>query len=132
MFYARVWLRSSQKPWVKQTWTIQTWPGTIPFTVSRPPESFGRPPPFYACGVNGFNIQCPGSDIRIPSRRIRLRMSEPKGHWQISNFSVVLDLTFASRIRGDADANVKSTTLQCAKTTLWRRFRPPYDQRRMR
>src|ERR1700690_4363365 len=45
-------------------------------------ESFGRPPPLYACGVNGFNIQCPGSDIRTSSRRVRLPMSEPKGHWQ--------------------------------------------------
>src|SRR5882724_9720016 len=30
-------------------------------------ESYRRPPPFYACGVNGFNIQCRGSDIRILS-----------------------------------------------------------------
>src|SRR5579863_3345350 len=25
-------------------------------------------------------LQCPGSDIRIISQRVRLRMSEPKGH----------------------------------------------------
>jgi hypothetical protein len=37
---------------------------------------------------------CPGSVIRIISRRVRLRMSEPKGHQQISDSSVVLDLTF--------------------------------------
>jgi len=26
-------------------------------------ESFGRPPLLYACGVNGFNIQCPRTAI---------------------------------------------------------------------
>ena len=34
MFYAR-----SVETWVKLTWTIQVWPGTIPFTVSRVTES---------------------------------------------------------------------------------------------
>src|SRR6516225_12071989 len=55
---------------------------------------------------------CPGSDIRIPSRQVRLRMSEPKGHQQTLDSSVVLDLTFASRTRSDTEANVKSTTLE--------------------
>jgi len=41
--------------WVKQTWTIQMWPGTIPFTVSRAPNPDARRL-YYACGVNGFNI----------------------------------------------------------------------------
>ena len=45
------------------------------------------------------------------SWRVRLRMSEPKGHWQISDSSVVLDLTFALRTRRLTEANVKSTTL---------------------
>jgi hypothetical protein len=44
---------------VKQTWTIQTWPGTIPFTVSRAAESLGARSLYYACGVNGFNIPVP-------------------------------------------------------------------------
>src|SRR6516225_5654106 len=61
---------------------------------------------------------CPGSDIRIPSRQVRLRMSEPKGHQQTLDSSVVLDLTFASRTRGDAEANVKSTTLACPAARL--------------
>ena len=34
------------------------WPGTIPFTVSRAPNPDARGP-YYACGVNGFNIQSP-------------------------------------------------------------------------
>jgi hypothetical protein len=38
-------------------------------------------------------------------------MSEPKGYWQISDSSVVLDLTFALKIRGDTEAKLKSTTL---------------------
>src|SRR5690242_18259594 len=53
--------------------------------------------------------QCPGSDIRIMSPRIRLRMSEPKGHWLISDSGAVLDLTFAWGTRGNTEANVKST-----------------------
>src|SRR5204862_2096763 len=47
MFYAS---------WVKQTWTIQMWPGTIPFTVSRTPNPLAPHRLYYACGVNGFNI----------------------------------------------------------------------------
>src|SRR5215471_4921549 len=54
-------------------------------------------------------IWCPGSDIRIMSWRVRLRMSEPKGHWQILDSSVVLDLTFASRARSDTEANIHHT-----------------------
>src|SRR6266853_2119652 len=50
MFYAWFW-----EPWVKQTWTIQMWPGTIPFAVSRAPNPGARSL-YYACGVNGFNI----------------------------------------------------------------------------
>jgi hypothetical protein len=38
-------------------------------------------------------------------------MSELKGRWQILDSGAVLDLTFASRTRGDTEANVKSTTL---------------------
>src|SRR3974390_2175398 len=34
-------------------------------------------------------------------------MSEPKGHYQMLDSSVVLDLTFASRTRSDTEANVK-------------------------
>src|SRR5438045_6743467 len=49
------------------------------------------------------------------SRCLRLRMSEPKGHEQISDFSVVLDLTFDLRTRGDTESNVKSTTLACVE-----------------
>src|SRR6516225_10326935 len=62
------------------------------------------------CGLGSHVPWCPGSDIRIPSRQVRLRMSEPKGHKQTLDSSVVLDLTFASRTRGDTEANVKSTT----------------------
>src|SRR5579872_3638016 len=54
---------------------------------------------------------CPGSDIRTPSRLALLRMSEPQGHQQILDSSVVSDLTFAWRTRGYFVANVKSTTL---------------------
>jgi hypothetical protein len=35
---------------------------------------------------------------------------------QIGGTSVVLDLTFASRTRGDTEANVKSTTLEATGT----------------
>jgi len=35
---------------------------------------------------------CPGSDIRTMPRRLRLRMSEPKGHQQTWLSRVVLDL----------------------------------------
>ena len=45
------------------------------------------------------------------SRRVHLRMSEPKGHQQILCPSVALDLTFAVRTRGATEANVKSATL---------------------
>src|SRR3982074_3797397 len=62
MFYAS---------WVKQTWTIQMWPGTIPFTVSRAPNPDARWL-YYACGVNGFNIPVsphPHFVIQLPSAR---------------------------------------------------------------
>ena len=45
------------------------------------------------------SLWCPGSDIRMMPRQVRLRMSEPKGHRQISDSSVVLDLTFAENSR---------------------------------
>jgi len=38
-------------------------------------------------------------------------MSELKGHERMLDSSVVLDLTFALRTRGDTEVNVKSTTL---------------------
>jgi hypothetical protein len=38
--------------------------------------------------------ECPGSE-RIMSRRVGLRMSEPKGHQQARDSSVVSELTFA-------------------------------------
>jgi hypothetical protein len=44
-------------------------------------------------------------------QRVRLRMSEPKGHWQEYDSSSVLDLTFAWRTRRYTEANVKSTAL---------------------
>jgi hypothetical protein len=53
----------------------------------------------------------PGSDIRTMPRQARLRMSEPKGHQQILDSSVDLDLTFVWRTRGNTETNVKSTTL---------------------
>src|ERR1700757_524878 len=50
MFYASWTWQTS----VKQTWTIQMWPGTIPFTVSRTPNPTltGYTT---SCGVKGFN-----------------------------------------------------------------------------
>ena len=45
-----------------------------------------------------------------------IRMSEPKGHQQILDSNVGLDLTFASGTRGDTEANVKSTTLEATRT----------------
>jgi hypothetical protein len=41
-------------------------------------------------------------------------MSEPKGHQQVLDFSVVLDLTLALKTRRDTEASVKSTTLATA------------------
>src|SRR5579864_2563513 len=61
--------------------------------------------------VKGKGHQCPGSDIRILSRRVRLRMSEPKGHWQIYDSSVALTLTFLRRTRGRTERNVRVATL---------------------
>jgi ribonuclease D len=48
-------------------------------------------------------------------------MSEPKGHQQIFDSGVVLDLTFASQTRGDTEANVKSAALA---PLTYQRFRP--------
>jgi hypothetical protein len=51
-------------------------------------------------------------------------MSEPSGHQQILDSSVVLDLAFDLRTRGDAEAKVKSTALVgdivCHNTPLYK------------
>jgi hypothetical protein len=60
--------------------------------------------------VGGLH-QCPGSDVRIPLQHARVRTSEPKGHSQLYDSSVALDLTFLRMTRGDAGRNVKSVTL---------------------
>src|SRR5207249_8350731 len=73
---------------VKQTWTIQMWSGTIPFTVSRTPNPGARGL-YYARGVNGFNIPvvpfhylhrlCLPAAVRVPQPgrgQVQLHSSE--------------------------------------------------------
>src|ERR1700716_96728 len=55
--------------------------------------------------------ECPGSDVRIPLQRARVRTSEPKGHQQLYDSSAALDLTFLRRTRGNGGRNVKSAAL---------------------
>jgi hypothetical protein len=43
-----------------------------------------------------LHTSVPGSDIRILLPRAGLRMSEPKGRWQILDSSMILDSTFAN------------------------------------
>src|SRR5580700_6664034 len=53
------------------------WPGTIPFTVSRTPNPSAARRPYYACGVNGFNIQYPVSEVWYSCRAPALSLCPP-------------------------------------------------------
>jgi hypothetical protein len=55
-------------------------------------------------------VSVPVLTFVLLSRRVHLRMSEPKGHCKISILVWVLDLTFALKTRGESEANAKSTT----------------------
>jgi hypothetical protein len=45
-------------------------------------------------------------------------MSDSKGHWQLYESSVVLELTFVSATAANTDTNVNSTTLNDQLTQL--------------
>ena len=58
------------------SWTIQMWPGTIPFTVSRTSNPDARQS-YYGCGVKGFNV---------PVRRARISGLLHESVMRISSF----------------------------------------------
>src|SRR6266852_3709711 len=60
--------------------------------------------------AGGFG-HCPDSEVRKPWLHTLIRTSESKGHWQLYDSSVALDLTFLPMTRGNAGRNVKSATL---------------------
>ena len=70
MFYAS---------WVKRAWTIQMWPGTIPFTVSLPPNPWATAAHTMHVGLTVSIFQCSVLRSLPPAAASLTRTSESRG-----------------------------------------------------